>query len=150
MTDRKTRGAAAALVVASGVTSIHHVYGGLVDGDSHRLLVPVLVAVFLALTFGSLTWFKRAGSRIALSVFTILAVSLFVVVLGLLHGGYAHLYKDILFLSNGPAYLYYPLNPNEHYPPDDVFFEVTGVLDIVTGCVVARSTYQLHKDDRSR
>jgi hypothetical protein len=76
MTERKTRGAAAALVVASGVTSIHHVYGGLVDGDSHRLLVPVLVAVFLAFTFGSLTWFKRAGSRIALSVFTILAVSL--------------------------------------------------------------------------
>jgi hypothetical protein len=77
-------------------------------------------------------------------------VTLFVVVLGLLHGGYAHLYKGILFLSNGPAHLYYPLNPNEHYPPDDIFFEVTGVLDIVTGYVVARSTYRLHEDDRSR
>jgi DNA-binding transcriptional ArsR family regulator len=30
------------------------------------------------------------------------------------------------------------------------FFEITGVLDTVTGYVVARSTYKLHKDDRSR
>jgi hypothetical protein len=145
MRERKTRGAAAALVVAAGIASIHHVYGGLLDGDYHRLLVPLLVAVFLALTFGSLAWFKHTGSRIALSVFTILALSLFSGILGVLHGGYAHLYKDILFLRDGPAHLYYPLNPHEHYPPDDMFFEVHGVLDIVTGYVVARSTFHLHK-----
>jgi hypothetical protein len=72
MTERKTAGAAAAIVVASGITSVHHVYGGLDDGDAHRLLVlrllvPVVVAVLLTLTFGALTC---ARSRIALSVFT--------------------------------------------------------------------------------
>ena len=67
---------------------------------------------------------------------------------GLLHGGYAHAYKDVLYLLDGPPELYYPLNPDEHYPPDDVFFEVTGVLEVVTACLVALCTYRLVRERR--
>jgi hypothetical protein len=62
---------------------------------------------------------------------------------GLLHGGYAHAYKDVLFLTVGPAKLYYPLNPSEHYPPDDLLFEITGVLEVAAAFLVAWSTYRL-------
>ena len=73
-------------------------------------------------------------------------VKAWVVLSGLLHGGYAHAYKDILFLVNGPPELYYPLNPDEHYPPDNIFFEITGVLEMVTGYFIALLTYRLISD----
>jgi len=71
------------------------------------------------------------------------AVLAWVVLSGLLHGGYAHAYKDILFLVDGPPELYYPLNSDEHYPPDDIFFEITGVLEMVTAYFIALFTYRL-------
>jgi hypothetical protein len=46
------------------------------------------------------------------------------------------------------AKLYYPLNPSEHYPPDDLFFEITGVLETATAYLVARSTYRLIRQAR--
>ena len=73
-------------------------------------------------------------------------VKAWVVLSGLLHGGYAHAYKDILFLVNGPPELYYPLNPDEHYPPDDIFFEITGMLETVTAYFIALFTYRLIPD----
>ena len=75
-----------------------------------------------------------------------MAVLAWVVLSGLLHGGYAHAYKDILFLVDGSPELYHPLNPDEHYPPDDIFFEITGVLEIVTGYYIAFFTYRLIRD----
>jgi hypothetical protein len=72
-----------------------------------------------------------------------------VVLSGLLHGGYAHAYKDVLFLLNGPSWLYYPLNPSEHYPPDDLFFEITGVLEIGTAVLVGLSLYRVIEDSLS-
>ena len=69
-----------------------------------------------------------------------------VILSGLLHGGYAHTYKDILFLLDGPPELYYPLNPNEHYPPDDLFFEITGVLEMVTAYLIALCTFRLFRN----
>jgi len=38
------------------------------------------------------------------------------------------------------------LNPDEHYPPDDIFFEITGVLETVTGYFIALFTYRLIRD----
>jgi H+/Cl- antiporter ClcA len=76
-------------------------------------------------------------------------VVIFVILLGLLHGGYAHLYKDILFLLDGSPALYYSLNPDEHYPPDNLFFEITGILEVVTGGLVAMTALRLYRN-RSR
>jgi hypothetical protein len=73
-------------------------------------------------------------------------VASLVILSGLLHGGYAHAYKDILFIVGGPPELYFPLNPDEHYPPDDIFFEITGVLDIVTAYFTALFTLRLIRD----
>jgi hypothetical protein len=51
---------------------------------------------------------------------------------------------------NGPPELYYPSNPDEHYPPDNIFLEITGVLDIVTGYFLALLTYRLIRDRQQR
>jgi hypothetical protein len=44
--------------------------------------------------------------------------------------------------------LYYPLNPQEHFPPDDIFFEITGVLEVVTAYFVGLFTLRLIRDRR--
>jgi hypothetical protein len=142
--------AALAIVAAYALTTIHHIYGGLVDGASNRLLVPIVMAIPLLVALGSLYRYKRSGSGVALATYSIAAVLGWVVLSGLVHGGYAHTYKDVLFLLDGPPALYYPLNPNEHYPPDDVFFEMTGVLELVTGYLIALFTFRLIRDRQQR
>jgi hypothetical protein len=137
---------ALAILAAYALTTIHHVYGGLVDRASNRLYVPIFMAIPSLVTLGSLYRYKRTGSGAALATSSTVAVLAWVVQSGLLHGGYAHAYKDILFLVGGPQELYYPLNPDEHYPPDDIFFEITGVLEMVTGYFTALFTYRLIRD----
>jgi hypothetical protein len=138
--------AALAIVAAYALTTIHHIYGGLVDGAPNRLRVPPIMAIPSLITLGSLYRYKRTGSGPALATSSTVAVLAWVVLSGLVHGAYSHAYKDILFLLDGPPELYYPLNPDEHYPPDDIFFEITGVLEMVTGYFIALFTYRLIRD----
>ena len=137
---------AQAILAAYGLTTVHHIYGGLVDRAPNRLRVPVIMAIPSLVTLGSLYRYKRTGSHAALATSTTVAVLAWVVLSGFLHGGYAHAYKDILFLVDGSPELYYPLNPDEHYPPDDLFFEITGVLEMVTSYFIALFTYRLIRD----
>jgi hypothetical protein len=137
---------ALSILGAYALTTVHHVYGGIVDGASNRLRVPLVMAVPSLVALGSLVRYKRTGGRVALVVGGGVSVVAWVILSGLLHGGYAHAYKDVLYLLDGPSELYYPLNPDEHYPPDDLFFEVTGVLEVVSACLVALSTYRLVRE----
>ena len=136
------------ILAAYALTTVHHIYGGLVDNAPDRLLVPVIMAVPSLIALASLYRYKQTGSGAALATSSIVAVLAWVVLSGLLHGGYAHAYKDILFLLDGPSWLYYPLNPQEHYPPDNIFFEITGVLETVTAYLVGLFTYHLVRDRR--
>lgn len=149
-TERLINRTALSTLAAYGLTTVHHVYGRLVDGASNRLRVPFIMAIPTLVALGSLRRYKRTGSGAALATAGSTSVLAWVVLSGLLHGGYAHLYKDILFLLDGPSELYYPLNPDEHYPPDDLFFEVTGVLETVSAFFVALYTYRLVRDRRAK
>lgn len=124
--------AALALVVAYSLTTIHHVYGGLVDHITGRLYVPVFLLIPLVLALGLLYRYRQTGSGVALAAYSVIVVVVFGLLLGGVHGGYAHTYKDILYLMGGSSKLYYALNPDEHYPPDNLFFEITGVLEVMT------------------
>jgi hypothetical protein len=141
---------ALAILAAYALTTVHHIYGGFVDGAPNRLRVPVIMAIPSLVALGSLRRYKRTGSGAALATSSTVAVLAWVVLSGLLHGGYAHAYKDILFLVDGSPKLYYPLNPDEHYPPDDIFFEITGVLETVTAYFIALFTYRLIRDRQQR
>lgn len=137
------KGAAQAVLAAYALTTVHHLYGGVVDDIPGRLFVPVVLAVPLVIALGALYVYERTASAVALRLFSLVAVLVFVIASGVVHGGYAHTYKDILFLFNGPSELYYPLNPDEHYPPDNLFFELTGIAEMVTAYFVALFTFRL-------
>jgi hypothetical protein len=134
---------ALAIVSAYGLTTFHHVYGGLVESAPNRLTVPVIMVVPTVAALVALHRYVRTGSKTALATAATVTSIAWVGLSGLLHGGYAHAYKDVLFLTGGPAKLYYPLNPSEHYPPDDLLFEITGVLEVAAAFLVAWSTYRL-------
>jgi hypothetical protein len=101
------------------------------------MAVPTLAAL------AALRRYQRTGGKTALAITATVTSVAWVGLSGLLHGGYAHAYKDVLFLTGGPAKLYYALNPSEHYPPDDLLFEITGVLEIATAYLAALSTHRL-------
>ncbi|GAA2041788.1 hypothetical protein GCM10009819_29930 [Agromyces tropicus] len=138
----ETRPALLSFITLYVVTTVHHLYGGLVLDAPVRLLVPLLLALPLAGGAAALEWFRRTGRRGAARTYA--GIALVVAgVLGLVHSAYSHLYKDVLFLLRGPAELYVLLNPDEHYPPDDLFFEVTGVIELVAAVVVTVTAIRL-------
>jgi hypothetical protein len=145
-TAKLIKRAALAIGLAYTLTTVHHIYGGLVDSAPNRLRIPIIMAIPSAVAIASLYRYRRTGSRAALITAGTVGSLAWVVLSGLLHGGYAHAYKDVHFLLNGPPRLYHPLNPSEHYPPDDLFFEITGVLEIGTALLVAFSMYRLVRD----
>jgi hypothetical protein len=90
------------------------------DHAPDRLSVPVIMAVPTVAGLVALYQYERTGSKTALATAATVTSIAWVGLSGLLHGGNAHAYKNVLFLTGGPAKLYYPLNPSEHYPPDDL------------------------------
>lgn len=126
---RRTRAAFVSLLTLYGVTTVHHVYGGITDGSANRLSAPFVVLVPVGVAVVALVRFRRTGSRAAAWVYTGVACVL-MLGLGLVHSAYSHIYKDVLYLLGGPSSAYVLINPEEHYPPDDVFFEVTGILEL--------------------
>ena len=117
------------------ITTVHHLYGGLALDSPNRLLVPLLLLLPVGAAVASLEWYRRTGRRGAARIYAGIALVL-ALVLGLVHSAYSHIYKDVLFLFRGPAELYVLLNPDEHYPPDDVFFEITGVIELAAAIAV--------------
>jgi hypothetical protein len=131
------------LITMYVLTSIHHVYGGLADGIASRLMVPVLGAIPLVAVLVLLNTYGRTRSTLALNGALVVTVVFFVILLGVVHSAYSHVYKDILYLLNGSPELYFRLNPDEHYPPDDLFFELTGISEAVVALFVTRYAVQL-------
>lgn len=149
-TARLIKKVAYTIAILYGITSIHHIYGGIVDSDPKRLFVPVLAAAPLLITQRALHVYRRTGSKTAMQWLNVLVIIWWVGIQGLLHGAYAHVYKDLLYLAGVPTSevhrYYYNLNPAEHYPPDNLFFELTGGLEFVTAYVVALYTLRLNQD----
>src|SRR5215213_8726110 len=90
--------AALAIGLAYALTTVHHIYGGLVDSAPNRLRVPIIMAIPTGIAVGSLHRYRKTGSRAALITAATVGSLAWVVLSGLLHGGYAHAYKDVLFL----------------------------------------------------
>src|SRR5215217_5876907 len=88
---------ALAILAAYALTTVHHIYGGLVDGAPNRLRVPPIMAIPSLVALGSLRRYKRTGSGAALATSSTVAVLAWVVLSGLLHGGYADAYDAVPF-----------------------------------------------------
>lgn len=151
--DRWIRRLRYTFIAQTVTTSIHHVYGGLAYDSIVRLSMPILSAIELAIVLGLLTRYQRTHSRTVLILFSVVA-GLVGVVQGLFHALYGHLYKDLLFIAGVPAdsvrNYFFPLLPNDFiYPPNNLFFELTGLLELVTIGLIIFFLYRLIREMRS-
>ncbi|HEY7529919.1 MAG TPA: hypothetical protein VIC56_04510 [Gemmatimonadota bacterium] len=86
---------------------------------------------------------SRAASA-ALGVFTAGTLLFPIGFLGLFEGGYNHVLKDALWLGGAsPAVTTRLFPPPTYETPDDVFFEVTGVLHLPLAIVLLRDLVRL-------
>jgi hypothetical protein len=110
-----------------------HIYD---DPSRYHVVAPVLVLLVTALSFaGVYAW---RPSRAALSALVGAAGAPFVGVFGLYHGGFSHAAKLVLYAAGVPAErLVAVFDSPDFSMPNDAVFEVTGVLTLVVGGVIA-------------
>ena len=139
-----TRSAFALLLL----TSIHHVYGGYVYATPWRYHAVPISIVTAVVMLGALALWRRRPSRlaggIARIVFLLTTLAIPVISFGLFEGFYNHVVKNLLYFAGAPAAVLAPLFPPPTYEmPNDVFFEITGVLQVVPAALAAWSLYRI-------
>ena len=152
-TEQLIRRVTLAFLAQVTLTSIHHIYGGLIYDSTLRLSQPIFAGIEFLIVLGVLFWYRRTKSGVALTLFSVL-MALIGVVQGLFHTLYGHAYKDILFLIGITADMvrnyFLPVIPNDFiYPPNNVFFEATGLLELVTIYLISIYTYRLIRSRQS-
>jgi hypothetical protein len=137
-----------ALAAEFGAAFIHHVYGGLLYQTSERLWMALGFALAILVTVGLLRYYSTRHSNAALAASAGVIVLLWVITVGLFEGGYNHAYKCVLYFAGVTRERALDLHPalmarDFIYPPDSAFFEISGVLQLLSGCVVAALSSRL-------
>lgn len=144
-------GAAATL----GGTAVHHVYGGYVYDTPWRVHgAAVALALMIPITLAYLAYrshpAQRRGRAAAWTLVS-LAIAFPVLNVGLFEGAYNHLAKNVLFFTGAPRHLLLTMFPPPTYElPDDAFFELTGVAQIIPAVMTAIAALGLIADLRRR
>lgn len=113
-----------------GLTSIHHVYGAFIYHTPWRLHVLFLSLPVMALTLGLDYLLRRSGNgKLIFGLYWSVTLLISILMIGTFEGLYNHLLKNVLFfmgMSASKMRVLYP--PGAYEMPDDLFFEMTGVM----------------------
>ncbi|QSQ23091.1 hypothetical protein JY651_49770 [Pyxidicoccus parkwayensis] len=111
------------------LTSVHHAYGAFVYATPWRLHMVGVAAV----TAGVLLGARRLGrGGLAFAVFALTTLAVPVGMIGAFEGFYNHVLKNVLYFGGASPELMTRLFPPPTYElPNDFFFELTGVLQVV-------------------
>lgn len=147
-----------AFMTSAGVvvlTVIHHVYGAVIYSTPWRhhialIALPVLAALFVAYHVHTRHPRTTAG-RAAMYVFTVITTLFSVGLIGFFEGGYNHLVKNVLYFGGASSSLLGRLFPAPTYEmPDDLLFEMTGILQFVVAFAAAYYTVRFWREGRRR
>ena len=131
-----------AAVAVAVTTSVHHVYGAIVYHTPWRYDAVVVsagaIAVVLAALHMSRSSIRAAVRRAAWWTFWGVNAVVFVLLIGVFEGLYNHALKDILYFGGAPLSAMHAMFPAPGYElPNDWFFELTGVLQVVVSGIAA-------------
>lgn len=130
------------------LTTVHHVYGAYVYHTPWRLHVAFVSGAAAAAIVGSLLVLRRQMDDVAhhVAFWTLVGVTLVLPVgaIGLFEGAYNHVLKDALYLAGTSTSLMIRLFPPPAYElPNNAFFEITGVMQVVPAGVTGWLLYRL-------
>jgi hypothetical protein len=126
------------------LTSLHHVYGAILYATPWRYHAVHVSGVILLVILGAYglgrarsgTSTGRAADRVLWSVTWLVPVLL----IGGFEGLYNHVAKNALYWGGLPEAWMTPLFPPATYEmPNDVLFEITGILQVLPAAIAARA-----------
>ena len=125
----------------------HHAYGAIHYGTPWRmhgalLAIPLALVLSLSARLASRGQATRAGQA-ANVLFTSLVVTILLAI-GMYEGFYNHVLKNVLFFAGAPPGLFRTLFPAPLYElPDDLWFELSGVLQVLPAVWTAGAVLRL-------
>jgi hypothetical protein len=130
------------------LTTVHHVYGAYVYDTPWRLHVGFISGSAAAVMLAALAVTRRGkddvSSEIAFWVFVVVTLAIPVLLIGLIEGGYNHVLKVALYFGGASSSVLDRLFPPPTYErPDNLFFEITGVMQFVPGILTGWFLYRL-------
>ncbi len=137
------------------LTSVHHAYGAYVYSTPWRLHVVFIAGVTALVILGTFAAFRSHPSgwpgRAARWLFALTVLVVPVALLGGFEGFYNHVLKDLLYFGGLPLAEMVRLFPPPRYEmPNNVFFEITGVLQVVPAVLAAVQLYRMTTPPRSQ
>jgi len=143
------RGAWSALGVLV-LTCVHHAYGAYIyktEWRLHVVFVAILAAVAIRLSASRIRESRGEVERgSAFWTFTLVTLLIPVITVGVFEGGYNHALKDALYFAGSSMELMRRLFPAPTYEmPANVFFEITGVMQLLAGVVAGLNLYHFLK-----
>jgi hypothetical protein len=129
-----------AAVAVMALTTLHHVYGAYRYHTPFRLHVVAVAAVVTGLVLGARWLYLRRFDFVGLSALAASTLIFPVILIGGFEGGYNHLLKNVLFFGGASRELLTSLFPPPTYElPNDWFFEITGILQIVPAALTVHA-----------
>jgi hypothetical protein len=134
-------------VAICAATTVHHIYGAYIYHTLWRFHAAVISALATALIAASLLLLRKHSDDAIGSVasWTFMTVTFFVPLLGfgVFEGVYNHALKVALYFAHTSPVLMARLFPPSTYEmPNDAFFEVTGVMQVIPGVVTGYYLYR--------
>jgi peroxiredoxin len=122
----------------------HHLYGAFLYDTPWRAHMAHLGAMGIIGIVAAMSivwrWEGTPIGRAGLWVFTMLTVAFPIAWIGLFEGGYNHVLKNALYLGGlSPDRMRVLFPPPTYEPPNDVLFELTGVLQFFLALVTIRA-----------
>ena len=144
-----------AAVATLALTATHHVYGGLLYATPWRLHGAVVALAFCLPLAALWRAYRRNAATPAgcLAGWTLAALAFVIpaLVVGGFEGAWNHLAKDVLFFAGAPRDLLLRLFPPPAYElPNDVWFEVSGVAQVIPAALTALATVRFVRALRAR
>jgi len=142
-------------IVICAVTTVHHVYGAYIYNTPWRLHAALISSLATALIVVCLRLLRtQAKNRIgAVASWTFMMVTFLVPFLGfgLFEGVYNHSMKIALYFAHTSPILMARLFPPPTYEiPNNAFFEVTGVMQVIPGIVTGYYLYRFVQGHKKR
>lgn len=146
---RESLGAASVFAV----TTVHHVYGAHIYNTAWRIHAAIVSGLATALIGTSLWLFRKhwgnAVGVVAFWSFTVVTLLVPFLGFGVFEGAYNHVLKDALYFAHSSPGLMMRLFPPPAYEmPNNGFFEITGVIQVIPGFMTGYYLYRFVQEQR--